>query len=113
MQLVVSNDDKEYGIEVYKISLSEFKSKEYHPFIATQEWESITIEVSDDTPRGVIRQLIPLAKINVILKDIDNITPIMMQVLCEIYPGYSAKLRSSYASKKLEFKQLVTLLIGL
>lgn len=106
MILKVTDSQLEFGINVYKLSLFNFGQKEYHPFIATQKWDRVEIDLTDDTPRGYIKQLIQNTVV-VPKFDIDNVTPRVMQLLCEVTPDNAAKLRATYLKDKIAFKELV------
>lgn len=101
---ITANDTKQEKLGVYVLNLKEFKMKEYHPFLATQRWERVDIDLTDETPRGLIRQLI---KSNQIVPHFDkeNITRNIMYLLCEIAVDDTAKLRSYYSKDKQLFKK--------
>ena len=106
MILKITDNPKELGINVYTLSLFDFGQKAYHPFIATQSWDRVEIDLTDDTPRGYIKQLI--RNTVVIPKfDKDNVTPKVMQLLCEVVPDSAPKLRATYMRDKKSFYNLV------
>lgn len=111
MDIVIANNDTEYGIDVYKISLEQFADKAYHPFIATQKWDNITVEISDETPRGIIRQLLPLGRIKVVIKDVKTLSGTQARLLGEVFPDESARIMKLFMSNKDELCKLVEELI--
>ncbi len=110
MVLWITDRDIPDSITNYKIDFRSFASKEYHPFIATTKWEAVNIDITDNTPRGIIKQLVSLAVINPIY-DVDNLTMKKVQLLCEIYPDEAAKILYYY--KKGEYEELKKVLSGL
>lgn len=106
MDLIVTDDDIDYGANTYKLTLSEFAQREYHPYIASNTWQQIIIDLNENTPKGIIRQVVPI--INVIPRfDKDNITVRVMQLLCEIYPDYSSKIRGYFMTDKKALRDLL------
>ena len=83
MDLRITNSSKDYGMQVYKISLYDFGCKEYHPFIITNKWDRIFIDLCDETPKGIIRQLLQLSVVKPIF-DRSNISAKVMQPFCFI-----------------------------
>lgn len=110
MDIRVTDNNIDYGIGTYKISLEDFGCKELHPFIITNKWDKVYIDLNDNTPRGIIRQLVPLASIRPVF-DKNNITSRVMQLLCEIYPDEASKLRAFYIKDKKAFRELVEKLV--
>lgn len=106
MILKVTDNNVDYGMNIYKMSLFDFGQKEYHPFIATQEWEKIEIDLNENTPRGIIRQLIKNMTVIPIF-DKSNISVRVMQLLCEIVPDSAGELRASFLKDKPKFYKLV------
>lgn len=92
--------------DVYLLTFQEFRMKEYQPFLATQSWERVDIDLTEETPRGLIRQLV---KSNCIIPHFDkeNITRNVMFLLCEIAVDDAARLRSLYSKDKKLFKEAV------
>lgn len=106
MDIRITNNNVDYGMSVYKMTLQEFGCKEYHPFIIVNKWDNIYIDLNDETPKGIIRQLLPLAAIRPVFSK-DNVNAKVMQLLCEIYPDESAELRSSFIKDKKKFREIV------
>ncbi|MCI9050730.1 MAG: hypothetical protein HFI05_02210 [Lachnospiraceae bacterium] len=106
MILKITDSNEDYSMNIYKLSLFEFGQKEYHPFIATQKWDIVEIDLNENTPRGIIRQLVK----NVIVRPIfdkTNITVRVMQLLCEIVPDSAGELRASFLKDKTKFYVIV------
>lgn len=110
MILRVTNSDVDYGSETYKISLMDFGCKEYHPFIASNKWEKVYIDITEDTPKGIIRQVIPMLPICPVL-DTDNISKRMLFLLCEVFNDEAYELVSLYTTDFSKFKERVINLI--
>lgn len=106
MDLRITNSSKDYGMQAYKISLYDFGCKEYHPFIITNKWDRIFIDLCDETPKGIIRQLLQLSVVKPIF-DRSNITAKVMQLLCECFPDEAPKLRAAYIKDKEAFNNLI------
>lgn len=101
MNLLISDSIEPRSLDEYRISLEDFGDKTFHPFIATNNWDLITLEVCDKTPKGFIQQLLPLAGIAVILTQ-DEITVHQVQVLSEVFPDSSAIIKKTYISKDFD-----------
>lgn len=106
MILRITDSTEDFGISTYVVSLKNFARKEYHPMIAATKWDRVYIECTDETPRGIIRQLIDTVKV-IPVYDKDNVTPKVLTLLCEIAPDYNVQLRSTYMSGKQEFRKLL------
>lgn len=111
MHLFITDSEEEVSIDTYKISLDNFANKEFHPYIASRSWETIRIEVSDNTPTNIIRQLLPLGTVKPVLEDRENISVKQMGILREIFPDSSAALYRNFISNKAEFYKLVNSLL--
>lgn len=106
MRLVIADEVENREPNVYYLTTQQFAMKEYHPFLAVQEWERVDIQLSDAVPRGVIRQLIHSSFV-VPHYDEDNITMTVMFLLCEVAEDDSAKLRSAYGRGIDNFKSVL------
>jgi len=111
MHLIITNSENDVSIDTYRISLDDFGNKEFHPYIATRKWESISVEVSDKTPTNIIRQILPLGVVKPIIADVNNISAKQMNILREIFPDSSAALYRKFVSNKEEFYALVKSLL--
>lgn len=106
MILRITDSKEDFGITTYVISLENFGRKEYHPLLASRIWDCVYIDLNEDTPRGIIKQLVKRTKIIPIF-DINNVTPRVMQVLCEICPDYTGQIRVAYSNNKEELTKLL------
>ena len=106
MILKITNSEEIYGLDVYKISLKNFGLKQFHPYIASQHWDLVEVDLCEETPRGYLKQLLPTTRIVPIFNK-DDVTVRVMQLLCEIAPDFAAKLRVSYIKDKTEFNKLL------
>ena len=112
MVLRITNNDKEYDNRFYyKLSLFDFSQKEYHPFIATQTWDRVDIDLCDETPGGIIGQLVSNTRV-VPIFDVVNVSPKVLSILCEIVPRDRAKLRALYKSDREAFYKLLQDLVS-
>jgi len=105
MILRIVAGEKEIGeLGTHTLTLKEFGMKEYQPFLATEKWERVDIDLTEETPRGLIRQLV---KSNHIVPHFDkeNITMHIMYLLCEIAVDDAARLRSLYTRDMSAFKE--------
>lgn len=107
MILVVTDIEKDYGPGVYRLSLDEFAMKAYHPFIAASTWDKVYIKLCEATPRGIIRQVVGLNEVIPIIAEEDMMRPRVLQLLCEVFPGMSGKLRSTYMECDGSYAELV------
>lgn len=103
MVLRITNSEEDFGITVHKISLANFAQKEYHPMLAVTKWDKVYIDLCEETPRGIIKQLLRKCQIIPVF-DRENVTPRVLQLLCEIIPDESAKLRQSFMKGQDIFK---------
>lgn len=107
MKLVIVDGEPEAEeLGVYVLTMQQFAMKEYHPFLATQEWDEVQIDFTENTPLGVIRQLIRTSKV-IPRIDLEHITLRTMKLLCEICVDESAKLRHLYNTNADAFKEYV------
>lgn len=107
MRLVIADDIDKRESSVYYLTTQQFAMKEYHPFLAVQEWERVDIQLGDGIPRGIIRQLIHSSFV-VPHYDENNITTNVMFLLCEIAEDDSARLRSAYGKGIDMFKKVLS-----
>lgn len=110
MVLRVTDSNEDFGIGTIVVSLEHFGMKEYHPLIASKQWTCVYLDLTEKTPRGKVTQLLQRTKIIPVF-DKDNVTPRVLQLLCEIVPDYTGKLRSSYVNDKETFNTIIDRLI--
>ena len=109
MILRITDSKEDFGDDTYVVSFNNFVSKEFHPMIACTEWSKIYIDCTDNTPRGIIRQLAN-RRVVIPIYDRENITPKVLQLLCEVAPDHVVKLRSSYMEGKEALAEVLTFL---
>lgn len=98
MKLVIVDGEEDVDeLGVFTMRMDEFAMKECQPFIATQKWDEVRIDLTEKTPLGIIRQVIRSHKV-IPRFDKENITLRVMKLLCEVCVDESAKLRALYAS---------------
>ena len=106
MKLLISDTIEPRDADEFRLTFNEFKDKTYHPFIATNSWELITIEVNDDTPKGYIKQLIPIATIAVVLTN-PVVSVHQVQVLSEIFPDYAGTFKKLFVTDTDKLLELI------
>lgn len=92
MKLKVTDNSGVACKDVYYMSLSDFGSRACHPFIATTDWSVIEVDLTEETPVGIIRQVMQ-NKVVIPIFDEGNITMRVVQLLCEIVPDSAGTLR--------------------
>lgn len=107
MRLIIRDNYESEVLSDYVLSLGDFGDKAFHPYIAAQKWDLIVIQVSDKTPRGIIRQLLPIACISAYVENWSSISPHQIQILCEIFPDYAGRIKTTYATNKAGIQQLI------
>lgn len=98
MRLVISKEYKK-GFEenTTHLKASMLAMQSTHMFIASNHWEDITVELSDDIPESSMLHFDLVAdSIHVILPE--QINNAMLHQLTELFPEKSGKLRSLYMS---------------
>lgn len=106
MVLRITNSTADFGITEQIVTLENFANKVYHPMIAATTWDKVYIDVTDETPRGYIMQLIKRSRVIPVFNK-EEVTPRMLQVLCEILPDEAARLRATYMKDKWDFRKLI------
>lgn len=91
------------------MTLDEFAMPEMHPFVATTNWEKIFIDLTDKTPKGILRQMKTNVKIVPVIKA--EMSPKIMSLLCEIYADEAASLRALYRTNRAAFDEMVKSLV--
>lgn len=107
MVLRITDSEEDFGITSYKVSLAAFAMKEYHPMIATTQWDRVYIDCNEKTPRGIIKQLIDTTKVIPVF-DKSNVTPRVLQLLCEVAPDQTAALKSAYMKGAEAFNAVIS-----
>lgn len=95
---ITNRTDELTSLDTYTLTLYDFKNREFHPFIATNPWEKVVIDLCEETPSGYIRQLLRLTRVIPVF-DWDNVTPKVFNLLCEIYRQEYVQLRKVYSDK--------------
>lgn len=96
---IVADPNYSSSLGEYSLTLQQFANKAYYPYIATEKWDKAYIEVTNETPHGVIKQLIDKCEVVPII-DITSVTLPMVQVLCELVPDSAVELRFLYSRDK-------------
>lgn len=112
MVLRITDSPEDFGFTDFKISLSEFGDKMFHPMIATTKWEKVYIDVNARTPRGFIYQLVRRGtKIVPNLTEGDSISMKALSVLFEIFPDNVASLQANYLKGAACLREYVNSLV--
>ena len=107
MILRLTNKEVEPRMDTVVIKLSELTNRAIHPYIATTNWEKVYCDLSDDTPKGILKQVVYRHKVTPVF-DTESENMCIMQLLCEIYPDNAARLRQSFITNKEEYRKIVT-----
>lgn len=105
MILKITDSRESFGMDVCTMTLEEFSRKEVHPYIATERWEHIEVDLCDSTPAGYLNQMI--YKCPVIPVILGEVTPKVLMRLCEMYPSERAYLRMNYNKGKEDFQKFL------
>lgn len=92
MILKITNSDSNFGINVFVMTINDFKMKEHHPFIAASKWERIEVDLCEELPGGILNQIVSNVEI-VPVFDMKNITPKIIALLSEICVNDRARIR--------------------
>ena len=107
MRLYITEDSvSELDNDIYTLTPEQFSQPQYHPFIASNQWDGIDIDITESIPTGLLKQVLP----NTIITphvDFDNFTTKCMLLVCEIYTDDSPKIRSLYQRDKIKCIEFV------
>lgn len=104
MNLIITEKERDSTLGEYALTFKQFADKSYHPFLAANKWDTMQVELNDNTPLGLIRQVSTVKKI-VPIFDKENITPKVLSLLCEILPECAGTLRRSYSMDREDFQK--------
>jgi hypothetical protein len=107
MRLVLRDNYEAEDLNEYVLPLDSLRDKAYHPYIAGHEWEGVTLQVSDNTPRGILKQMLPIANITVLIDNWSTLTVHQVQILCEVFPDSAGILKTTYVKDKNAMRELV------
>lgn len=112
MVLRITNDQADdFPFEDKVMEIKDFADTATHPFIAAGKWSRVYIDIDDEVPTGIIRQVVKVYTVKPVIKNIEDISTKGMLLLCEIFPDHSAKLRYLYMKQRGEFTNLVKELV--
>lgn len=101
MNLVIQDKPREGGItgKEYHITYNQLKSNATHLFIASNEWDELHITLCEEIPLNVLKY------VRMACKDIKVLLPVkqtehIMELMCELYPDKTGKIRKYYMMKK-------------
>lgn len=95
--------------DMYIISPVNFGTPAYHPYLATNKWEVVYVDITDAVPRGYFKQLIKAGSIVVPVFN-GPVTMKTVLLLCEIFPDDMAKLRVAFTKGKEEFDKVLNIM---
>lgn len=108
MRLIIKDNNYESdSLDDYVISLEDFGDKAFHPYIASHKWELVVLQVNDKTPKGIIKQLLPVAGVSVDVEDWNSLSVHQIQVLCEVFPDYAFRIKAAYGNGSDAVRQLI------
>jgi hypothetical protein len=106
LEIVRPSSQEETPMGGYRLTYDDLIDPAFHPFLASTKWDYAVVEVDDDVPKNILRQII----INVPFKARiigDSISMKKMQTLCEICPDEVARLRAEFTKGKEALNKLV------
>lgn len=93
MKLCIAEQyEKGFVEDTCNLKTSMLQMKSTHLFIASNAWESITIDVNDEIPAGSLK-CIPMACSNIKVQLPETVTDKTIVLLTELYPDLAGKLR--------------------
>ena len=104
MVLKILRDKEENLTDVY-LTPEEFADPAYHPFIATNKFDKVIVELCSEIPTGYISQVV--AKGNKVIPIVSEVNDKTIALLCEIYPERRSEIRFTYMRKRNEFQSVL------
>lgn len=106
MRLYVTDDIKDdVSFDVVIMTSSEFNCIKSHPFIISNRFDEIVIDITNSIQLGYIKHVMSVTK--VIPRIIGEITSHTVSILCEIYKDRAAELRYTFIRDREGFTELV------
>lgn len=98
MKLVISKDyDKSFTEDTSCLATHMLVLPATHLYIASHMWDSITLDITDDIPKGVLGNLNLVCK-SIKIKLPEVVTDYTLQLLLELFPDKAGSLRRAYMS---------------
>ena len=100
MRLIIKEHAGSMHIDdTYNFDISMLNYQSAHMFIASNEWDEIIVDVTDDiNPESVKYLTSACPKVFCYLPE--NVTEKTLSILCAIYPTLAGKLRMGYMAKQ-------------
>lgn len=96
MKLYILREDQQLtDPSIFKVNAKHLLLNGTHVFLASQEWDSIYIELCEDIPSGFLSAIHKIAK-NITLDIPEKQTKKVLDLLLEYYPNIKGKLRRAY-----------------
>jgi len=99
MKLAIVNSPIQATAGVYVLTAEQFAMKEYQPFLASTCWDEVRIDLGEDMPLGVVRQIIRSNKV-IPCFDPTKLSLKIVKLLCEICVDESAIIWKLYTSDR-------------
>lgn len=94
----------EQGLDTMCITPMQFSDKAYHMFIATNTFDKVVIELTDEIPTGYVSQLLTKHKVIPIVNEVNEKTVVL---LAEIYPDKASELRYAWMRNKNKLNEII------
>lgn len=105
---ITNRDKSQFAINDQVFNFSEFNDYAYHPYIAAGKWDAVYIDITEETPRGIIGQVVKRYLVKPVFdRPIEELTMRQVLLLTEIYCQYATELRVAYKRDSSRFKGLL------
>ena len=106
MILRITNDSiEEVSLNQQVMTIAEFKDIHNHPWLVTQNFDAVVVDLDSEIPTGYLRRL--LGRYIVIPKVPEECTSTIVRLLGDLYPEYQARLMFTFLKDKTQFKLLL------
>lgn len=89
---------------VQTLNVAKLAVKAYHPFIATTEWEMVKVDIQENTPKGILKQMTPFVKIVPVFNK-DDVHPKELTLILELLGSEGLELYALYTKDKKLFQE--------
>ena len=100
MELVISNVKPETDKMIFWISTENILDKAIHLYVASNCWDKLSVEITDKLPTGVLDKVVTRCKEVEVMNLPLTLTQRTVELLCELYPEKSGKIRKTYLMGK-------------
>lgn len=105
MKLVISDKEVELTLGEVSMSISEFCSILNHPYIVSQDFDCIVVDLDSSIPSGYLSAMIGRTK--VIPRINGDITTDIVRLVAELYPEHAAELRFAFIRNKEKLPEII------